>query len=124
MTHQKLLTIKYNQFISKFPICHRLPDRTFKIGEWYFPVCARCTGFYIGTLSYFVYVYFNYVEYSTLLVILGFLMMIPTFIDGFTQFFNFRESNNNLRLLTGLMGGLGLGILVKTFKFLLLNGGI
>lgn len=122
MTHQKLLIIRYNQLISKFPICHRLPDRTFKIGKWYFPVCARCTGIYIGTFSYFIYVYFNYVQYSTLLIIFGFLMMIPTFIDGFTQFLNFRESNNNLRLCSGLMGGLGLGIIVKAFKFFLLYG--
>lgn len=122
MTHQILLTIRYNQLISKFPICHRLPDRTFKLGKWYFPVCARCTGFYIGTFSYFIYVYFNYVQYSTLLVIFGFLMMVPTFIDGFTQYLNFRESNNNLRLFTGLMGGLGLGIIVKAFKFFLLYG--
>ena len=51
----------------------------------YFPVCARCTGFYIGAFSYFAYVYFFYVQYSVSLILLAILMIIPTFLDGFTQ---------------------------------------
>jgi uncharacterized membrane protein len=47
-------------------------------------------------------------------------MMTPTLLDGFTQFFDFRESNNMLRLFTGLMGGVGLAILVKALKYLIL----
>ena len=39
--------------------------------------------------------------------------MIPTAIDGFTQLFEFRESNNALRFITGLIGGLGLIIFLK-----------
>ncbi|MDI9437749.1 MAG: DUF2085 domain-containing protein, partial [Euryarchaeota archaeon] len=46
----------------------------------------------------------------------------PTFIDGITQFFNLRESNNILRFFTGLLGGVGLAILIKAFKlFIFLN---
>ncbi len=54
------------EIIKDLPICHRLPDRTFKIRNWYFPVCARCTGLYIGAFSYFIYVYFFYVDYIPL----------------------------------------------------------
>ena len=108
--------------IKNLPICHRLLDRTFNIRGHYFPVCARCTGLYMGAFSYFTYVYFFYVQYTITLIIFAILIMIPTFYDGLTQFFGFRESNNLLRLFTGLFGGLGIGILVKTLKFFLLGG--
>jgi len=48
-------------------------------------------------------------------------MIIPTFIDGLTQFSGLRESNNFLRVLTGFFAGLGLGILFKAVKCVLLN---
>ena len=39
--------------------------------------------------------------------------MIPTVIDGFTQFLGLRESNNNLRFVSGVIGGVGLIIFMK-----------
>ena len=105
-------------------ICHRKPERTFKIKDYYFPVCSRCTGFYIGAFSYFVYVYFNFVEYTPALIFIGFLMLIPALLDGSTQLFSFRESNNLIRLITGLIGGIGLAILIKALKYFILNGGV
>ncbi|MBP2046531.1 putative membrane protein [Methanobacterium aggregans] len=105
-----------------FIICHRKPERTFKIRGHYFPVCSRCTGLYIGAFSYFIYAYFFYVEYSLSLIALAILMIIPTFTDGFTQLLGFRESNNILRFTTGLIGGLGLGILVKALKWGIIMG--
>jgi uncharacterized membrane protein len=48
-------------------------------------------------------------------------MIIPTFIDGTTQLFGFRESNNLLRFSTGLIGGIGLAILVKAIKMLIVT---
>jgi len=54
------------------------------------------------------------------LIIFAILIMIPTFFDGLTQFFGFRESNNILRLFTGLMGGVGLAILIKALKYTIL----
>ena len=105
-------------------ICHRKPERTFKIKDYYFPVCSRCTGFYAGAFSYFVYVYFNFVEYTPTLIFIGFLMLIPAVMDGSTQLFSFRESNNLIRLITGLIGGIGLAILIKALKYFILSGGV
>ena len=104
-------------------ICHRIPERTINIRGYYFPVCSRCTGFYIGAFSYFLFVYFFYVHYTTPLIFLAVLMLIPTFLDGLTQLFGSRESNNILRLSTGLMGGVGVGILIKAIKWIILTGG-
>ena len=103
-------------------ICHRIPERTFKIRGHYFPVCSRCTGFYISAFSYFIFVYFFYVQYTTTLIILAIFMLIPTFIDGYTQLIGSRESNNILRLLTGLIGGVGLAIIIKAIKMLIMMG--
>ncbi len=108
------------EIIKDLPICHRLPDRTFKIRNWYFPVCARCTGFYIAAFSYFIYVYFFYVDYTLTLTLLAFLMITPAIWDGITQLLGFRDSNNIIRLLTGLLGGVGLAILIKSLKYMIL----
>ena len=107
-------------------ICHRKPKRSFFIKGHQFPVCARCTGFYISLIIYFIYTYYYFVDYNSYLLFFAILLLIPTAIDGLTQFYEYRESNNTLRLITGLMGGLGLGILVKALKYFIylkLHGG-
>jgi len=102
-------------------ICHRLPERTFKIRDHYFPVCSRCTGIYIGAFSYYTFVYFVYVQYNIAVILAAVLMVLPTFSDGLTQLFGFRESNNTLRFSTGLIAGIGLGILFKSIKWILIG---
>lgn len=104
----------------KFPfyfICHRIPARTFKFKNYYFPVCSRCTGIYIAGLSYFAIAMLTPITYTIELAIFGLLLMIPTAIDGITQLLNKRESNNKLRFLTGLCMGAGVAILAKVIKF-------
>ncbi len=102
-------------------ICHRIPERTFKIGDCYFPVCSRCTGAYTGIFSYFILVYFVFIQYTLPIILLGAMMITPMALDGITQFLDLRESNNSLRFFTGLIGGIGLGILFKAFKYLILS---
>lgn len=116
----KAYPIKAYQIFYRIPICHRLPDRTFKIRGYYFPVCSRCTGFYLGAFSYFIYVYLFYVQYTAYLTLLSFLLLLPAFLDGFTQLLNYRLSNNTLRFFTGIIGGIGLGILIKAFKWVII----
>jgi uncharacterized membrane protein len=101
-------------------ICHRLPERTFKIKEYYFPVCSRCTGLYIGVFSCFMYIIFFYVDYTFNFVLISLLLIIPTFIDGITQFFGLHESNNILRFSTGLIAGMGLVILINSIRWIII----
>ena len=106
----------------KFPfyfICHRIPARTFKIKNHYFPVCARCTGIYISGLTYFLIATFIHITYSIELIIVGLAMLIPTIIDGTTQLLGKRESNNIIRFVTGLLAGVGLVTLGKTIQFII-----
>lgn len=48
-------------------------------------------------------------------------MVTPMLIDGITQLMGKRKSNNKLRFTTGFIGGIGMGILVKTLKYHLLT---
>ena len=108
-------------------ICHRKPERSFFIKGHQFPVCARCTGFYISLIMYFTYTYHFFVDYNPFLLTFAILLLVPTAIDGLTQFFEYRESNNTLRFITGMLGGLGLGILIKALKYFIylkMNGGL
>ena len=97
-------------------ICHRKPERSFFLKGHQFPVCARCTGFYISLILYFTYTYFFFVDYNLTVLILAILLLIPAAIDGLTQLFT-----------TGILGGLGLGILIKALKYFIylkVNGGL
>jgi uncharacterized membrane protein len=102
-------------------ICHRRPDRTFKINDHYFPVCSRCTGIYIGAIAYFVLSYLFEVDYSAFTLLTAILMLLPAFSDALTQYYGIRESNNTIRFITGLTAGIGVIILIKSLKYVLIG---
>lgn len=89
-------------------LCHQKPERSFFWKGKQFPVCARCTGIYLGYLSFPL---FNF-ELIHLNSWISILLAAPTIIDGLTQAYCNRESNNVLRLITGLCAGVGLMALV------------
>lgn len=85
----------------KFAICHQMPERSFKYKGKQFPLCARCTGIFIG---YFAFPLFQLqIIIPSLLLII--MLSIPMFIDSITQSMNYRESNNLLRVTTGFLFG-------------------
>lgn len=99
--------------------CHRREDRSIKIYSFTFPLCARCTGIVFG---YFFLPFLFFSPYFINWWVIP-LLMIPLLIDGFTQKWNWRVSNNILRVLTGILFGIGQCILViqtvrLLFKFL------
>jgi len=98
--------------ITKLIFCHRRPDRTLRFRNRYFPVCARCTGIYIGALSVFLAHYFASLTYSYNVIFLSLLLMIPTAVDGSTQLFKWRESSNVIRVVTGFLCGIGYGLIL------------
>ncbi|WP_255590863.1 DUF2085 domain-containing protein [Methanobacterium spitsbergense] len=96
-----------------------MPSRTFRIGKWYFPVCSRCTGVYLGIFLCYLITNFLHVNYTVYLVCIATVVTAPTFIDAISQLFGFRESNNVLRFSTGLLAGFGLVIIAKSIKLYL-----
>ena len=89
--------------------CHRKPERSFFWKGKQFPVCARCTGIHIGYLAFPLFL-FGIIRFNWWIAI---LLMAPTIIDGLTQAYFNRESNNILRVTTGLMAGIGAMSLVS-----------
>lgn len=83
--------------------CHRKPERSFFWKGKQFPVCARCTGIHIGYITFPLFMF----NVFTLNVWWTIALILPTYIDGLTQAFFKRESNNILRVTTGLMAGIG-----------------
>ncbi|MBE6486128.1 MAG: DUF2085 domain-containing protein [Methanosphaera stadtmanae] len=100
-------------------LCHQRPDRSFFIHGHQLPLCARCTGFVVGTIIFCIYSYFVPIFYSYKLLILSIIFQLPYIIDGTTQFFEFRESNNILRFITGFVGAIGLILMARIFKIIL-----
>lgn len=101
---------------TKFVFCHRLPSRTLRFKGRYFPVCARCTGIYLGALFTLLLRYFPILtpskDLEKYLFFIPLILMIPTLVDGTTQLLRWRESNNFLRVVTGLLCGIGLGLIL------------
>jgi uncharacterized membrane protein len=101
----------------KFAICHQMPERSFKYKGKQFPLCARCTGIFIG---YFTFPLFQLqiIEPSLSLVI---ILSIPMFGDSITQSMNYRESNNILRVITGFLFGAAQVAFIVLIGTILLN---
>jgi uncharacterized membrane protein len=89
--------------------CHRNPERSFFWKGKQFPVCARCTGFHLGYLTFPIFL-FSLLTFNIWWTI---ALILPAYIDGRTQAFLKRKSNNLLRVTTGIMAGTGLMSLIS-----------
>ena len=89
-------------------ICEQIPSHSYFLSGYQLALCARNLALYsslfVGTLIYRLV--------RDRLPILGWrlwlLTVIPIALDGFTQLFGLRESNWELRTLTGVLFGLGI----------------
>ena len=99
-----------------FVFCHRRRERTIQIRGHYLPVCARCTGIYIGMFVFFLLQFFIEFSYRLEIFFISILLMLPTTFDGTTQLLKIRESTNVIRLITGFMCGIGCLMLVLASK--------
>ena len=104
-----------------YAVCHRIDVRSFHLGERQLPMCARCTGMYLGAVLGLVYQSFlgrrrGGLPSWKIILPLGVFAALFAF-DGFNSFISllpmlprFYDPNNTLRLLTGI--GMGLVIAV------------
>jgi uncharacterized membrane protein len=88
-------------------MCHRIPSRSFFYKGKQFPICARCTGLLVGYILFIPIIFFV----TPNIVLVSFLLG-PMIIDGTIQRFTRYESNNILRLVTGILGGIGIFMLI------------
>ena len=95
--------------------CHQRADRSFSVGYYQFPVCARCTGILISTVIAYITFINRRVSVSKCVC-----MMMPLAIDGMLQYLEICESNNKRRFITGLLWGFGCThVRLNFFKHLL-----
>jgi len=95
--------------------CHQRPTRCFWIFESPMGLCARCFSFYLSLLvtSFLVF----YTNTRKILWKWGLPLVIPILLDGISQQMGLRMSTNFLRAITGLMSGVGTGILIFPIYF-------
>lgn len=105
-------------------LCHGLASRSFELFGAAMPICARCTGIYLGLLGALaVFALWQRVisgnpgrgEDSSHSSRLGmtlflFLAAAPMAIDGLSQATGLRESTNALRVGTGLVAAFAFGL--------------
>ena len=111
-----LIAISMGRFLSIVP-CHRMKDRCITIKGYTFPLCARCMGILAG---YFLLPILT-ISNSNFPIWLGVLLNIPMVVDGWTQKMKYRESNNFLRLSTGIICGFGQSILIVSVSSLIIS---
>jgi uncharacterized membrane protein len=101
--------------IIKKIICHNRDDRSFHYKNRKFPVCARCTGIYLSSIIFLVIIIFDksIIKTNIIMFILGLLLTLPLILDGVTQYMKYRESNNILRFITGILFSVGIIIMTK-----------
>ncbi len=112
-----------------YGICHRIPDRSFLIGDRQSPLCARCTGTFLGAivgLAAMLLLGRRRASRLPPIPVLGVLVLFVGFwgFDGLNSYLTFfpnaihlYEPRNWLRLTTGLLNGLAL----VTFVFPIFN---
>lgn len=83
--------------------CHQLAHRSYFCKGKQFPICARCTGIFVGYLVGIAYA----VTWGHLSMMVSLLLIMPLVIDGGLQYVTKKESTNNRRLFTGILAGVG-----------------
>lgn len=112
-----------------YAICHQIPARSFHLTGHQLPLCARCTGIYMGALTSFVLMTLRGRRRAArlppvpiVLTLIGFIVILG--IDGINSYLSFfpnmphlYQPQNWLRLTTGSLEGLAL----SAFVYPLLN---
>jgi uncharacterized membrane protein len=107
-----------------YAVCHRIDLRSFQLGDRQLPLCARCTGMYLGAVVGLVYQFILGKKYAgnppgwILVLLAGFVLAFA--VDGGNSYLTLilqqgllYEPNNTLRLITGT--GMGLTIAAALF---------
>jgi len=96
--------------------CHQISSRSYFLNGNEMPFCARDLGLFIGLAAGLGVVTFYRYEVNPVLALLG---LVPMGIDGGLQIVTDYESNNILRLATGIVAGIALVLLIALYVFLL-----
>ncbi|HBG74023.1 MAG: hypothetical protein A2X25_08505 [Chloroflexi bacterium GWB2_49_20] len=115
-----------------YAVCHRIPERSFHIGDYQLPLCARCSGMYLGAMIGLVFQAIISKRRSGMppwRVIIPLALLVLAFgVDGSNSYLyliketypgalanipNLYTPNNVFRLLTGS----GMGLVISAAMF-------
>jgi uncharacterized membrane protein len=111
-----------------YAVCHRIPERSFIVAGRQLPLCARCSGLYLGagagllTLAALGHARAGRFPARPYVIILG-LFMLAWAADGVNSFLallalpHLYEPTNRLRLITGSLAGIAIAaVLLPAFN--------
>jgi uncharacterized membrane protein len=106
-----LAPICYN-FLKNF--CHQIPSRCLWVLDSNVGLCSRCFSFYLSFIVWSIFLISSKKQYlinfkKTFPV--GLTMVFPLIADGSVQLVTNYPGNNCLRLVTGILAGLGIALL-------------
>ena len=107
-----------------YGVCHQIPERTIQLAGQALPLCARCSGIYLGAMVGFVFMLASGRGRSSIMppvrvlaVLLGFVALFA--VDGLNSYLTFfpgaphlYQPQNWLRLTTGTLHGLAISFIV------------
>lgn len=82
--------------------CHQIPERSFFVKGYQFPVCARCTGVVISAIVATVVFFKKKLPLKWCVGMSGVMLA-----DWGLQYLEIKKSTNTRRFVTGLIGGFG-----------------
>lgn len=109
MDRKTKIWVKAMEIGSRVWGCHQIPERSFFIHHYQFPVCARCTGVILGEL-----IKVCSIRKTLIPPKIAALLTIPLMVDGTVQLKTTYESNNTKRFVSGVLFGYGASELFVT----------
>ena len=103
-------------------VCHQMAERSFIFNGMQMPLCARCTGIYIGAFFAFCFFFLkkrmgNGRPFSVMQALLTGLAVLPVGIDGVGSYLGFWESSQLMRIFSGSL----VGVVVPGFLLMAVN---
>ncbi|WP_238881253.1 DUF2085 domain-containing protein [Clostridium sp. YIM B02551] len=96
------------------PTCHQRSDRSFFLGNYQFPLCARCTGMVLG----YIISILTLIKIRSIPISISIVFLAIMFLDWLIQFLGLLNSTNTRRLITGILGGYAVvGILFNILSY-------
>ena len=92
--------------------CHQIADRSYFLNDNQMPFCSRDLGLFIGLVAGSTVSLFIVIRINPVFLLAG---LAPIGIDGGIQAVTSYESNNSLRVVTGIIAGIALSLLLALF---------
>jgi uncharacterized membrane protein len=101
-----------------YPICKQFPERSFFYEGYQMPVEARDVGIFVGFLFTFLFIFSARLKLlisrgSIRIVVLSSILMLPLMVDAGSSYLSLRQTTNEIRLITGLLFGVGAGVIIS-----------